>query len=83
MPDFVINNTTMTEQGTANSLILEEWITPNEAAELLDITPHQVRHLARMGTLESKKFGHAWMVKRASVEDYQATERRPGPKSQA
>ena len=60
---------------------LEPWITPREAAEILAITPHQVRHLARTGVLIGQKFGHAWMIERASVETYATSDRRPGPKS--
>jgi len=71
----------MDEQGVSNHLTLGDWITPREAAEMLGVTPHHVRYLARTGTLEARKFGHAWLVKRASVEDYAAGEHRPGPKS--
>jgi excisionase family DNA binding protein len=59
----------------------EDWITPREAAALLGVTSHHVRYLTRKGIIEGRKFGHAWMVSRTSVEDYAATERRPGPRS--
>lgn len=61
---------------------LESWITPREAAEMLNVTNDHARHLARTGVIEARKFGHAWMLKRASVVAYAASERRPGPKSQ-
>ena len=61
-------------------LLLQDWITPTEAAELIGVTPHQVRHLARIGVLESQRFGRAWMIKRVSAEAYAAQEHRPGPK---
>ncbi len=72
----------MNKPGIPDDLILDDWITPREAAELIGVTPHHVRHLARTGTIEARKFGHAWMVKRASAEAYAVKERRPGPKPQ-
>lgn len=72
----------MNEQTTPDDLVLDDWITPREAAELTGVTPHHVRHLARTGTIEARKFGHAWMVRRASVEAYAAREHHPGPKPQ-
>ena len=70
----------MNEQTTPDDLALDDWITPREAAELISVTPHHVRHLARTGIIDARKFGHAWMVNRASAETYAARERRPGPK---
>ncbi|MBN1890585.1 MAG: helix-turn-helix domain-containing protein [Thermoflexales bacterium] len=63
-------------------VVLDEWITPAEAAEIIGVTPYQVRHLARTGTVEARKFGRAWMIKRDSVRAYAAQERHPGPKPQ-
>jgi len=68
----------MKKPSTPKQVILDEWITPNDAAEIIGVTPHQVRHLARLGVLESQRFGHAWMVKRPSVVAYAAQERHPG-----
>ena len=61
-------------------LVVDEWITPREAAVLIGVTPNQVRHLARQGTIEARKFGHAWMINCASAQAYAASEHRPGPK---
>ncbi len=63
-------------------LVLDEWITPAEAAEIIGVTPYQVRHLARVGIVEARKFGRAWMIKRESAQTYAAQERHPGPKPQ-
>jgi len=60
--------------------MLGEWLTPREAAELLGVTSDHARYLARAGVIEARKFGHAWMLRRASVEAYAASERRPGPR---
>jgi excisionase family DNA binding protein len=64
-----------------NRLVLDDWVTAREAAELIGVTPNQVRHLAREGTIDARKFGHAWMINRASAQAYAASDRRPGPKS--
>jgi hypothetical protein len=58
----------------------EEWITTNEAAKIAGVTPHQIRHLLRKGVIKGRKFAHAWMAERQSVEEYAAKERKPGPK---
>ncbi len=61
-------------------LVMGDWITPWEAAQLIGVTPHQVRHLARKGIVASRRFGRAWMINKASAEAYAASERKPGPK---
>ncbi|MBN1136838.1 MAG: helix-turn-helix domain-containing protein [Anaerolineae bacterium] len=59
----------------------QDWITPREAADLIGVTPHHIRHLARKSIITGRKFGHAWMIERTSAETYAATEHRPGPKT--
>lgn len=63
-------------------LSLQDWLTPRQAAEIIGVTDDHVRYLARTGKIEAQKFGHAWMLRRTSVEAYAASERRPGPKPQ-
>jgi len=70
----------MKKTAASDQFDFEAWITPREAAEFIGVTPHQVRHLARIGALEARRFGRAWMLKRTSVEEYAASERRPGPR---
>ena len=72
----------MSDPGGPDHLVLDDWITPREASELIGVTPNQVRHLARQGTIKARKFGHAWMINRASAEAYAASDHRPGPKPQ-
>ena len=72
----------MNKPSTPNHLILGDWITPREAAELIGVTSDHARYLARAGIIEARKFGHAWMLNRAAVEAYAASERHPGPKPQ-
>ena len=38
-----------------------------EAAEILEVTPAQVRSLIKQGTLPARKFGGAWVLERAQV----------------
>jgi excisionase family DNA binding protein len=59
----------------------QEWITTEEAAQIVGVTPHQIRHLLRERVLQGQKFARSWMVSRASAEKYAATERKPGPKT--
>lgn len=49
---------------------------------MIGVTDDHVRYLARTGVIEARKFGHAWMLSRASVAAYAASERKPGPKPQ-
>lgn len=60
------------------SIDYSNWITPAEAAKLLSVTPHQARHLARNAKLVAIKVGHAWLLDRADVERYAASNRKPG-----
>jgi len=69
----------MSERDGSDPLNLGGWITPREAAEIIGVTPHHVRYLARQGLVEAQKFGYAWMIKRASAKAYAAQEHRPGP----
>jgi len=62
------------------SLFLDDWITAQQAAELIGVTPNQVRHLARTEIIEARKFGHVWMINRDEAKAYAASDRRPGPK---
>jgi excisionase family DNA binding protein len=72
----------MSKSNLSDHLKLDEWIAPREAAEIIGVTSDHVRYLARAGVIEARKFGHAWMLREASVGAYAASERRPGPKSQ-
>jgi excisionase family DNA binding protein len=70
----------MDDPGASAHLDLGEWITTREAAELIGVTPNQVRHLARNDTIKARKFGHVWMINRDSAKAYAASDHRPGPK---
>jgi hypothetical protein len=58
----------------------ENWITTEEAAQLIGVTISHMSYLLRHGYVKGKKFGRFWMVDRASAETYAAQERKTGPK---
>ena len=59
---------------------MPEWITVNQAAEILNVKPDRVRKLCRTYLIVAEKFGDVWMVNRKSVMAYKKTYRKPGPK---
>lgn len=60
----------------------EEWITTEEAGEIVGVTRAHIRYLIKNLKLEAKRFGRSWMVKRESAEAYSKLERKTGPKPQ-
>ena len=57
-----------------------EYITLTEAAEISGYASGHLRHLLIDGELKGGKFGHAWFTTAAALEEYKATNPRPGPK---
>jgi transposase len=57
----------------------------HRAAEALglDHESRQVAKLCREGILRCRKIANRWLVSRASVEAYQKSYRKPGPRPQA
>jgi excisionase family DNA binding protein len=49
---------------------MEDFMTTKEAAEILDVELETVSRLVKRGVLKGTKFGRAWMVERASVDDF-------------
>ncbi|MCB1736142.1 MAG: helix-turn-helix domain-containing protein [Gammaproteobacteria bacterium] len=60
---------------------LTEWISVKEAADYTGYTTAHIRYLLRNGLLQGRKFGRDWFTTMQAIEDYLATEPRPGPKS--
>lgn len=58
---------------------LEDCLTIGEAAELFPFTAVWIRKLCQQGRLDCRKSGDVWLVSRAALEEYAATERKPGP----
>jgi hypothetical protein len=57
-----------------------EYITLGEASELSGYTTSHLRRLLIQGKLEGGKFGPVWYTTAKAIEEYQATNPRPGPK---
>lgn len=49
---------------------MDDFMSTNEAAQVLGMTPAGVSRLIRLNKLAGKRFGHYWMVERESVARY-------------
>jgi hypothetical protein len=49
---------------------LNEWITTDEAAEILRLTPAGVRHRARQGDFDAQKRAGVWWLRKRAVKAY-------------
>jgi excisionase family DNA binding protein len=49
---------------------IQEFVTTQEAAKILDYHVEHVRKMLRDGNLKGAKMGHTWLVLRKSVEKY-------------
>ena len=60
----------------------ERWITAKEAAEHLGLSAQssQIAHLCEEAKLTCKKIANRWFISAESVEQYAASNRKPGPK---
>ena len=58
----------------------EEWLTTDQAAELSGLSPPHIRYLLRNGKMRGKKFGRDWVTTQSAIEEYLATNPRPGRK---
>ena len=56
-------------------------VTLAEAAERTGLSPTHLRTLARARTLWALKKGKAWLTTEAALQQYLATNPKPGPKS--
>ena len=65
----------------------EDWLTINEAAELVDYHEETIRELARDGKITARKISIVWQVSRKSLFEYvQKVEKlggKRGPKSES
>jgi excisionase family DNA binding protein len=59
---------------------LSDYITAKEASERAGLHYAHITLLATRGKIRAFKFGHAWLIDKASLEAYLASDRRPGPK---
>jgi excisionase family DNA binding protein len=62
---------------------LLEWISVNEAAEYTGYTPRHIRLLLSQGLVKGRKFGRDWFTTQKALDEYLATNPRPGSKSKS
>jgi excisionase family DNA binding protein len=58
---------------------MSEWISVKEAAKYTGYTPAHVRLLLRTGAVKGQRFGRDWFTTINALDDYLATNPRPGP----
>ena len=58
----------------------EEWITTDQAADLSGLSRPHIRYLLRNRKIRGRKIGRDWVTTRAAVEEYLATNPKPGRK---
>ena len=71
---------TNTDKNPAEQPSLDELISLREAAELSGLSAGHLRLLASRGEMWAVKLGRNWVTTVKAVEEYLASERRPGPK---
>jgi len=57
-----------------------EWISTKEAAEYTGYCEAHLRYLLRKGRVDGRKFGRDWFTTKEALQEYIATNPRPGPK---
>jgi excisionase family DNA binding protein len=50
-----------------------------EAAEYTGYTPRHIRNLLARGLVRGRKFGRDWFTTQEALDEYLATDPRPGP----
>lgn len=61
---------------------LSEWISTREAAEYTGYTRRHICYLLSRRLIEGRKFGRDWFTTKEALDEYLATDPRPGPKSE-
>ena len=61
---------------------MAEWISTKEAAEYTGYTPRYICYLLAKGLVEGRRFGRDWFTTKKALDEYLATNPRPGPKKQ-
>jgi hypothetical protein len=59
---------------------LEDLIPLKRAAEICGLSHSHLRRLVRDGEIEGRKLGRDWFTTLKAVREYEARDRRPGPK---
>lgn len=59
---------------------MDEWMSTKKAAEYTGYSPGYIRQLLIHGRVEGHKFGRDWVTTKEALDEYLATNPRPGPK---
>ena len=60
---------------------LSDWMSVKEAADYARKSQNHIRHLLRTGLVQGRKFGRDWFTTKEALDEYLATDPRPGPKT--
>lgn len=58
---------------------MSDWISVNQAAEYTGYTPSHIRLLLRTDQIKGRKFGRDWFTTKQALDEYLATNPKPGP----
>ena len=59
---------------------MEEWISTKDAAEYTGYARGHICYLLANGLLKGRRFGRDWFTTKKAIDEYLATNPRPGPK---
>ena len=59
---------------------MDDWVSVKRAAEYTGYTPRHVRYLLNQGLIKGRKLGRDWFTTTEALDEYLATNPRPGPK---
>ncbi len=64
----------MTQDTTSSAepAIQDDWLTVEQAAELLCDSPRSIRRHAARGVIEARKFGRDWQIRARAVQEQAA-----------
>ena len=54
-----------------------EWVTTQEAAEIMDVSVSNVYYLCRNERIECRKWSRVWQVSKQAAEEYERSNRNP------
>ena len=63
-------------------MLVAEWISVKEAAEHTGYSTGHLRYLLIRGLVKGRKFGRDWFTTEKALDEYLATDPRPGPQKQ-
>ena len=59
---------------------MPDWLSTKEAAEYSGYSQSHICYLLRKGKLKGRQFGRDWFTTKEALDEYLATNPKPGPK---